>query len=182
MECSNSFSSTKSVELKGLVRQWRNRGNVCKEQSGYVVSDRQSARPTTRDRAETAEFLRARQACAVSGKANSTDLVSSCSREGDEAEKPKGVLKLVKSGHSKSECRYFSAVKEKRLVQRDKAYRHTASDPEVAIKSFWDKEGQASRATSQSEMSASFTKMTTIKVRTRAHHPRSTEAVTIWKI
>ena len=66
------LSSTKSAELKRLVRQWRKRGKVCEEQSGDEVSDRQSARPTTRDRArqETAEFLRARQACAVSGNAN----------------------------------------------------------------------------------------------------------------
>ena len=85
------LSSTKSVELKWLVRQWRNRGKVCKEQSGNEESDRQSARPTTRDRArhETAEFLRARQACAVSGSANPTDLVSLGSREGDESSKPK---------------------------------------------------------------------------------------------
>ena len=43
--------------------------------TGNEESDRQSARPTTRDRArqETAEFLRARQAFAVSGSANPTD-------------------------------------------------------------------------------------------------------------
>ena len=77
-------SSTKSVELKRLVRRWRNRGKVCEEQSGDEVSDRQSARPTTRDRAsqEMAEFLRARQACAVSGNANPTDLVLSVARLG----------------------------------------------------------------------------------------------------
>ena len=61
------LSSTKSAELKRLVRQWRNRGKVCEEQSGDEVSDRLSARPTARDRArqETAEFLRARRVCGV---------------------------------------------------------------------------------------------------------------------
>ena len=98
------LSSTKSVEFKRLVRQWRNRGKVCKAQSGNEESDRQSARPTTRDRArqETTEFLRARQACAVSGSANSTDLVSLGSREGDESAKPKEYFNWEKPGHSKS--------------------------------------------------------------------------------
>ena len=93
------LSSTKSAELKRLVRQWRNRGNVCEEQLGNEESDRQSARPTTRDRArqETAEFLRARQACAASGNANPTDLVSSGSREGDQSAKPKEYLQLKKN-------------------------------------------------------------------------------------
>ena len=55
-----------------------------------TVGQRGSARPT-RDRArqESAEFLRARQACAVSGNANPIDLVSSGSREGDASAKPK---------------------------------------------------------------------------------------------
>ena len=119
------LSSTKSVEFKRLVRQWRNRGKVCKAQSGNEESDRQSARPTTRDRArqETTEFLRARQACAVSGSANSTDLVSLGSREGDESAKPKEYFNWEKPGHSKSEYRYFSAVMKKRLAQQDKADR-----------------------------------------------------------
>ena len=83
------LSSRKSAELKRLVRQWRNRGKVCEEQSGNEESDRQSARPTTRDRArqETAEFLRARQACAVSGNANPTDLALSGSGKGDKSAK-----------------------------------------------------------------------------------------------
>ena len=117
------LSSTKSAELKLLVRQWRNRGNVCEEQSGNEESDRQSARPTTRDRArqETAEFLRARQACAASGNANPTDLVLSGSGKGDESAKPKEYFSSKKPGHNKGECRYFSAVREKRLVQQDKA-------------------------------------------------------------
>ena len=34
------LSSTKSAELKRLVRQWRNRGNVCEEQSGNEESER----------------------------------------------------------------------------------------------------------------------------------------------
>ena len=61
------------------------------ESSGNEVSDRQSARPTTRDRArqETVEFLRAKQACAVSGNANPTDLVLSGSRKSDGSAKPK---------------------------------------------------------------------------------------------
>ena len=108
----------------------RSRGKVCKEQSGNEESDKQSERPTTRDRArqETAEFLRARQACAVSGSANPTDLVSLGSREGDESGKPKEYFSSRKPGHSKGEYRYFSAVKEKRLVQQDEADRHTGRD------------------------------------------------------
>ena len=53
------LSLTKSAEPKRLVRQRRNRREVWVEQSGDEVSDWQSARPTTRDRArqETAEFL-----------------------------------------------------------------------------------------------------------------------------
>ena len=90
------LSSTKSAELKLLARQRRNRGKVCEERSGDEVSDRQSARPTARDRArqETAEFLRARQACAVSGNANPTDLVLSGSRKGDGSVKPKECFGL----------------------------------------------------------------------------------------
>ena len=132
------LSSTTSVELKRLVRQWRNRGKVCKEQSGNEESDRQSARPTTRDRArqETAEFLRARQACAVSGNANPTDLMSSGSREGDESAKPKEYFSSKKPGHSKGEYRCFSAVREKRLVQQDKADQHTDDDPEMGKTEF----------------------------------------------
>ena len=54
-------------------------GPSVEEESGGEVSDRQSARPTTRDgaRQETAEFPLARQACAVSGNVNPTDLVLS---------------------------------------------------------------------------------------------------------
>ena len=147
------------------VRQWRNRGKVCKEQSGNEESDRQSARPTMRDRArqETAEFLRARQACAVSGNANPTDLVSSGNRESDESAKPKEYFSSKKPGLSKGEYKCFSAVREKRLVQRDKADRHTAGDPDSVRKR--DKRAE------HYPRAASFTKMTTIKVRTRAHHP-----------
>ena len=106
-------------------------------------SDGQTARPTTRDRArqETAEFLRARQACAVSGSANPMDLVSLGSREGDESAKPKEFFNWEKPGHSKSEYRYFSAVREKRLVQQDKADRHTAEDPEMGKTEFLGKRG-----------------------------------------
>ena len=117
------LSSAKSVELKLLVRQWRNRGKVCKEQSGNEESDRQSARPTTRDRArqETAEFLRARQACAVSGNANTTDLVSLGSGEGDESAKSKEFFSSKKPGHSMGEYRCFSVVRKKRFAQQDKS-------------------------------------------------------------
>ena len=137
------LSSTKSAELKRLVRQWRNRGNVCEELSGNEESDRQSARPTTRDRArqETAEFLRARQACAASGNANPTDLVLSGSRKGDESAKPKEYFSSKKPGHSKGEYRYFSAVREKRLVQQDKADRHTGDDPEMGKTEFLGERG-----------------------------------------
>ena len=116
------LSSTTSAELKWLVRQCRNRGKVCEEQSGDEVSDWQSARPTTRDRArlETAEFPRARQARAVSGNTSPTGLVLSGSGEGDESAKPKEYFSWKKPVHSKGECRYFSAVREKRLVQQDR--------------------------------------------------------------
>ena len=116
------MESTKSAELKRVVCQGKNRGKVCEEQSGNMESDWQSARPTTRDRArqETAEFLRARQACAVSGDTIPTDLVLSGSD-----------FSWKKPGHSKSEYMYYSAVKEKRIVQRDKADRHTGEDPEM---------------------------------------------------
>ena len=119
-----------SVEEQRKVRE---------EKSGDVVSDRQSARPTTRDRArqETAEFLRTRQVFAVSGDMmNPTDLVSLGSREGHESAKPKENFSWRKAGHSKSEYKYFSAVREKRLVQRDKADRHTAGDPEMGKTEF----------------------------------------------
>ena len=137
------LSSTKSAELKRLVRQWRNTGKVCKEVGQRGVCDRQSARPTTRDRArqETAEFFRARQACAVSGNANATDLVSSGSREGDESAKPKEYFSWRKPGHSKGEYRYFSAAREKRLVQRDKANRRTGEDPEMGKTEFLGERG-----------------------------------------
>ena len=107
-------------------------------------SDRQSARPTTRDRArqETAEFLRARQACAVSGNASPTDLVSSDSGEGDESAKPKEYFSWRKPGHSKGEYRYFSAVREKRLVPRDK--RPTDTLPRIlrwVRQGSWEREG-----------------------------------------
>ena len=137
------LSLTKSAEPKRLVRQWRNRRKVCKEQSGNEESDRQSARPTTRDRArqETAEFLEARHACAVSGSAKPTDLVSLGSREGDESAKPKEHFSSKKPGHSKCECRYFSAVRKKRLAQQDKADRHTAGDPEMGKTEFLGERG-----------------------------------------
>ena len=125
---------TKSAEPKRLVRQWRNRRKVYEEQSGNEVSDWQSARLTTRDRArqETAEFLRARQACAVSGNANPTDLVLSGSRKADESAKTKEYFSWEKPGDSKGEYKYFSAVREKRLVQQDRADRHTDEDPGMA--------------------------------------------------
>ena len=128
------MSSTKSVELKRLVRQWRNRGKVCKEQSGDVVSDKQSARPTR-------GTVRARQACAASGNANPTDLVLSGSRRGEESAKPKEYFRSKKPGHSKGEYRYFSAVREKRLVQQDKADRHTGEDPEMGKADFLGERG-----------------------------------------
>ena len=112
------------------------------EAVGPSVSDRQSARPATRDaRRETAEFLRARQACAVSGSANPTDLVSLGSREGDESAKPKEYFNWGKPGHGKSEDRYFSAVRKKQLARQDKADRHTAGDPEMGKTEFLGERG-----------------------------------------
>ena len=166
------LSWTKSVELKRLVRQWRNRGKVCKEQSGNEESDRQSARPTTRDRArqETAEFLRARQAGAVPGSAIPMDLVSLGSREGDESAKPKEYFSSKKPGHSKSEYKYFSAVKKKRPAQQDNADRHTAEDPEMGQTEFLGERGTSVLSIIPERDVCLFTKMTTIKVRTRVHH------------
>ena len=136
-------SSTNSAELKRLVRQWRNRGKVCEEQSGDEVSNKQSARPTARDRArqETAEFLRA-----VSGDANPRDLVLSGSRNGDESPKPKEYFSWEKPGHSKGENRYFSAVREKRRVQQDRADRHTGEDPEMGKTEFLGERGTSMRS------------------------------------
>ena len=70
----------------------------------------------------------------MSGNAKPTDLVLSGSREGDESAKPKEYFSLEKPGHNKSEHRYFSAVRKKRLVQQDRADRHTAENPEMGQK------------------------------------------------
>ena len=119
------------MDLWSKARCERNRTKVCEEQSGDKVSDWQSARLTTRDRArqEAAEFLRARQECAVSGTTNPTDLVLSGRRKGDESAKPKEYLSWGKPGRSKGEYRNFAAVREKRPVQQDRADRHTCEDP-----------------------------------------------------
>ena len=45
--------------------------------------------------------------------------------------KPKEYFSWGKPGHSKGEYKYFSAVREKRLVQQDRADRHTGEDPEM---------------------------------------------------
>ena len=50
---------------------------------------------------------------------------------GDESAKAKEYFSWGKPGHSKSECRYFSAVREKRLVQLDRADRCIGEDPEM---------------------------------------------------
>ena len=62
---------------------------------------------------EVSDWQSARQACAVTSQRN---------RRSTSAGKP---------GHSKSESRYFSAVREKRLVQLDRADRHIGEDPEM---------------------------------------------------
>ena len=178
------LSSTKTAELKRLVQQWRNRGKVCKEQSADEVSDRQSARPPTRVRArqEAAEFRRARQACAVSGNANPTDLVLSGSGKGDESAKPKEYPSWEKPGHSKGEYRYFSVVRKKRLVRQDEADRHTDEDPEISKTEFLEERGTSVLSIIPERDVCLFTKMTKIKVRTRVHQPCSTLMVAIWKI
>ena len=63
------------------------------------------------------------------------------SREGHESAKPKEYFSLGKPGHSKSEYRYFSAVRKKRLAQQDKADRHTAGDPEMGKTEFLGERG-----------------------------------------
>ena len=105
VECSKL--SCRRRNRPSLVRQWRNRGNVCEEQSGNEGSDRQSARPTTRDRAgqETAKFLRARQGvCDVWRHEHHRPGVGG-QQEGHESAKPKEYFSLGKLGHSKSEYR-----------------------------------------------------------------------------
>ena len=64
-------------------------------------------------------------------KREPTDLVRSGSRKGDESAKPKEYFSWEKPGHSKDEYRYFSAVREKRRVQQDRAGRHTGEDKEM---------------------------------------------------
>ena len=65
----------------------------------------------------------------MSGTTNPTDLVQSGRRKGDESAKPKEYLSWEKPGRSKGEYRTFSAVREKRPVQQDRADRHTCEDP-----------------------------------------------------
>ena len=65
----------------------------------------------------------------MSGTTNPTDLVQSGRRKGDESAKPKEYFSLGKPGHSKGEYTNFSAVREKRPVQQDRADRHTCEDP-----------------------------------------------------
>ena len=77
----------------------------------------------------------------MSGNANPTDLVSSGSREGEESAKPKEYFSSKKLGHNKGEYRCFSAVREKRLVQQDKADRHTGDDPETGKTEFLGERG-----------------------------------------
>ena len=50
---------------------------------------------------------------------------------GDKSAKPKEYFSWGKAGHSKSEYILFSAVREKQLVQQDRAYRHIGEDPEM---------------------------------------------------
>ena len=47
----------------------------------------------------------------------------------DESAKPKECFSWGKPGHCKSEYRYFSVVREKRLVQQYRADRHIGKDP-----------------------------------------------------
>ena len=77
----------------------------------------------------------------MSGNANPTDLVLSDSGKGDESAKPKEHFSSKKPGHSKSEYRYFSAVRKKRLAQQDKADRHTAEDPKMGKAEFLGERG-----------------------------------------
>ena len=48
---------------------------------------------------------------------------------------------IGKPGQSKSEYRYISAVRKNRLVQQDKADRHTADDPEMGKTEFLGERG-----------------------------------------
>ena len=99
------------------------------------------------------------------------DLVSLGSREGDESAKPKEYFNWEKLGHSKSEYRYFSAVSKQQLAQQDEADRHTAGDPEMGKTEFLGERGTSVPSIVPERDVCLFTKMTTIRVRTRVHHP-----------
>ena len=61
-------------------------------------------------------------------------------------------------------------MRKKQLAQQDKGDRHTTVDPEMGKTEFLGERG-TSVLSIIPEMSASFMKVTTIKVRTRVHHP-----------
>ena len=77
----------------------------------------------------------------MSGNATPTDLVLSGRRKGDKSAKPKEYVSWEKPSHSKSAYGYFSAVREKRLAQQDKADRHNGEDPETGKAEFLGERG-----------------------------------------
>ena len=87
----------------------------------------------------------------------------------DLSAKSKEYFSSKKPGHSKGEYRYFSAVREKRLVQQDKADRHTGDDPEMGKTEFLGGRGTSAPSIIPERDVCLFTKMTSIKVRIRVH-------------
>ena len=73
------------------------------------------------------------------------------------------------SSHSKGERRNFSAVLEKKCVQR-RAGRHAGVEEDLVV-SRTERDRHVQPFFLQGRMLASFTKATVIKARTRAHHP-----------
>ena len=129
------LSSTKSVELKRLVRQWRYRGKGCKEQSGYEESDivLVRKRPSSSEQDRRVRCLEARTLrtwCRWAAE----KVTSQRNRRSTSARRSLAT--------AKGEYRCFSAVRKKRFAQQeDKADRHTAGDPEMGKTEFLGERG-----------------------------------------
>ena len=99
--------------------EWRNRGKVCEEQSGNEGQEDRRGIVLVRNRPSSSEQDR-RVRCLETRTPQTW-----CRRAAEKVTR-----------HSKGECRYFSAVRDKRLVRRDKADRHNAEDPEMGKTEF----------------------------------------------
>ena len=94
--------------------------------------------------------------------------------------KPKEYLSSEE--HSKSAYGYFSAVREKRLAQQDKADRHTGEDPEMGKTEFLGERGTSVLSIIPERDVRLFHEDDNDQSAYPLHHPWSTEVVTIWKI